>query len=219
MKTALRFCVLGLLALLSACSSDKTGAELRKEGFDAILKNIKPGMYRRQLYALLPPMHKPTAYPPRVSYFHWKGSAPYSDHREEHPLDDECSLEVTYQLKNGKEYAEPRSERDKVFRTKGSSSKRLTPDSIDELLSAAACPPLPYNDRFRAGPLPSRENPDDIIVSVSETLIHTQPGDVMTFGTMFYPTQDNLKFGRRIPPTLPTKRGEFRDLLPAPPKN
>ena len=81
MKLASRLCALGLLAFsLGACSSDKTGAALRKEGYDAILKNIKPGMHRRQLYALLPPARKPTAYPPRLG--NPLNFMSYSAHRE-----------------------------------------------------------------------------------------------------------------------------------------
>lgn len=216
MKAASRLCTFSLLALaLGACSSSgKSGAALRKEGYDAIVRNIKPGMYRRQLYALLPPARTSEAQPPELLGI--IGIALYTEHREKHDLDDECYLNVRYQLKNGKDYANPRYGKSVQIAPKG----KLPPgaDSIDALLN-----PSPYeidllldsSNRFKPGVVPSRENPDDIITSISTTLLVNDPVRTIDFGTTVSPTQDSFRFGRDLSRTqTPTKPATVADDFP-----
>jgi hypothetical protein len=186
---------------------------LRKEGYDSIVKNIKPGMHRRQLYALLPPMRKPQAEPPRMWDF--VGSLQYTEHVETHELDDECHLMVSYQLKDGSEYLTPSSLLAQRRAKKGHS---LTPDSID------ICPPIVVKPdgidkllkqlgieapKFKTGPVPSMENPDDIVTAISRTRFMTRTDidseDKISFlRVTSAPTQDATAFGRE--PSGPVRR-------------
>jgi hypothetical protein len=180
---------------LASCSSftkDKSGAEIRKEGYNALLKTVKPGMYRRQLYAVLPPHGKPVARPPDLFAF---VSVPvYGAHQETHVLDDECYVTVHYQLKDGKEYTRPTRGTRGPTRSGTKANTPITPDSIDQLLEEATL--------LARHEMPSRENADDIIISVSEVHISTASPRIVEMPTMTgFPTQEHgVKFGRPIEP-------------------
>jgi hypothetical protein len=146
-------CVLALS--LGTCSSYKTGVELRKEGYDEIARSIKPGMHRRQLYALLPPMRKPVADPPFAFPIHSLPGPSVYQHRERHELDEECHLIVHYQLKDEPEHTYRRAKKPAA----------TTPESIDALLAAITLP---------SPSTPSKENPNDIIVHISRTFVEPQ---------------------------------------------
>ncbi|WP_147263194.1 hypothetical protein [Roseimicrobium gellanilyticum] len=191
MRTAVVALLLG--AGLTSCASfkkEKSGAELRKEGYDALLKTVKPGMYRRQLYAVLPPHKKPTAQPPSVCAF--AGVLMYWAHHERHELDPECHLEVSYQLKNGNEYKR-RKRSMHGTPVNLSSMHPITLDTIGKLLMEASA-----QTQFADGETNSKENPDDIILSVSK--VHLKDEHPAEFGIPAYtihPTQEHgVKFGR-----------------------
>jgi len=180
MRAAVVVWMLG--AGLTSCASfkkEKSGAELRKEGYEALLKTVKPGMYRRQLYAVLPPYKKPLAKPPLEGTV--VALQLYWAHQEKHELDEECHLMVHYQLKTGREYP-----------TKRRVEKGMWPSTIDELLSATALG-SPTNDRT----VPSKENPDDIILSVSKVRLNDELAELMLPEDTLHPTQEHgVKFGR-----------------------
>ncbi len=167
MRAAFVAWVLG--AGLTSCASfqkEKSGAELRKEGYEVLLKTVKPGMYRRQLYAVLPPCEKPKALSPQFSgrFF----SAPFfNEHMEWHRLDEECLLLVKYQLKNQREYPS---------RT-GSFPKTQAPDHRSTVNEG---PRILEGKR-----VPSKENLDDIITSISPVQLSTGTPNfpVMSFTT------------------------------------
>lgn len=181
MRTAIVALMLG--AGLTSCASfkkEQSGAELRKEGYEALLKTVKPGMYRRQLYAVLPPYKKPMARPPVIGGRIFMlpsipGREGYLAHQEKHELDEECWVIVNYQLRDGKEYPPPPQ------------SKSL---SLDSLISKPKRTPLVMR---------SKENPDDIIYSVSAVCLKSSHAETssLAFST-FLPTQENaILFGRK----------------------
>ena len=177
--------IFGVLACgLASCASfkkEKSGAELRKEGYEALLKAVKPGMYRRQLYAVLPPYKMPMARPPFPGAF--AGLQLYYAHLEKHELDEECWLAVRYQIKNGKEYPEQEPV---------ATGKR--PATIDELLVATELLDPPLHRK-----VPSRENPDDIILSISSVCPKDRPFSDFYSEDTSNPTQEHgWKFGRKM---------------------
>jgi hypothetical protein len=193
MRAAVVVLVLG--AGFTSCASfkkEKSGAELRKEGYDALLKTVKPGMYRRQLYAVLPPCEKPKAQPPRVCGV--AGILMYWAHQERHQMDPDCYLDVHYQLKNGNEYRKLKAA--PTPRTTKASTRKpvpLTPDSIDALLTAEA---RELTD-FVEDEVPSKENPDDIIISISGVHLVSQAPKQLHLGITVSPTQEQgFIFGR-----------------------
>jgi hypothetical protein len=194
-RRVIQACFISSVAVmgLASCSSftkEKSGAEIRKEGYAALLKTVKPGMYRRQLYAVLPPCEKPMAKPPSVCGV--AGVLMYFAHAETHKLDTECHLRVAYQLKNGDEYktsktAPPRRSKARASKQAGS----ITPDSIDALLFAEVSIETP----FVTGRTPSRENPDDIIMSISDVHLESA-SEAISLEITISPTQEHgRKFG------------------------
>lgn len=180
----LAFAVTAGLASCSSLTREKSSVELRKEGYETLLKKVKPGMYRRQLYAVLPSYRKPIARPPVVGgtpfmlpcppdrYPHWA-------HQELHKLDDECWLVVNYQLKDGNEYPAPPEPRNGT--------------SIDGLLTKAMSPSPPRMTH-------SRENPDDIIFSISNVCQKSKATEASDFQfSTHVPTQEQgILFGRAL---------------------
>ncbi len=189
MDSLRRACTLGGMLVLGAgltsCASfkkEKTGAELRKEGYEALLKTVKPGMYRRQLYAVLPPCRTPLAEPPSMKpLVHTEDgwSTKTDAHMECHDLDDECFLVVYYQLRNGREYGFPQSAIDPPPPKRDKGSVQITPDI------AHVCGFLPMSESvpFRKGQPHSKENPDDIIVSTLGVFSRAVP--VPNFGSQY----------------------------------
>jgi hypothetical protein len=184
-------CIFGVAVMgLASCSSftkEKSGAEVRKEGYAALLKTVKPGMYRRQLYAVLPPQETPLSVPPLLMAVAYTGSTAsplFRPHMECHHLDEECYLIVFYQLKKGAEYGL----RDITSRKALSSaldSTDTTPDSSSEWIP------------FRKGQPPSKENPDDIILSVSGIhFTNGAPGKLLIPATGSPIQEEGELFGR-----------------------
>jgi len=152
-----RFCLLSLLTLgLGACASSKyRDATLRKKGYDRIVKSIRPGMTRQQLYALLPPARRPTASPPLTNS---PASQGCTQREDTHPLDDVCLLLVRYQLKNPAEYPPPPKSRPHTGKEE--------PASLEQLMDT----PEGYSRTW----VPSRENPGDIVTAISLTQLGLQ---------------------------------------------
>lgn len=180
MRTAIVALMLG--AGLTSCASfkkEQSGAELRKEGYEALLKTVKPGMYRRQLYAVLPPCEKPMALSPQFSGRLF--SAPiFNEHMEWHRLDEECLLQVRYQLKDQRDYPS---------RT-GSFPKTR---ALDPRSTVNEGPKIPEGKR-----VPSKENPDDILTSISSVQLSTGAQDfpVITVTTSPWQETGNI-YGRK----------------------
>lgn len=177
---------LRLISGVFACSlvscatftKEKSGAELRKEGYEILLQTVKPGMYRRQLYAVLPPYKKPAARPPFPGSVY--GLQFFSAHQEKHALDEECHLVVHYQLKNRGEYP-----------SEGRLVKGKLP-TIDELLYSTSAV-YPVIDWI----VPSKENPNDIILSVSGVCL--KDDSQIFWEETLDPTQEHgVKFGREM---------------------
>jgi hypothetical protein len=138
--------------LVSCRSTQETD---RQKDYDELAECIKPGMYRRQLYAVLPPMEKPVATPVRVAVDSiWT----HPLEKEKHRLDPEHLLEVTYYAKNplGRTSSPPKR-----------SSKVRIPDTIDGFLEDAFSPP--------GKPGPSKESPDDVIAWISPVQFKRRP--------------------------------------------
>lgn len=196
MKAVVVFLVFG--AGFTSCANfqkENSGAELRKEGYEALLKTVKPGMYRRQLYAVLPPCEKPKAKPP--SLFGVAGVGLYWAHREKHQLDPECYLEVCYQLKKGDEYQKRKTPSLRGPKVSSRKPVALNPDSIDGLLSAQAL----VTQDFVEGEVPSKENPGDIIMSISGVHLASNPERKIFLELTPNPTQENgFIFGSKPEP-------------------
>ncbi|WP_038166216.1 hypothetical protein [Verrucomicrobium sp. BvORR106] len=140
------------VTMVSCASTQETD---RQKGYGELAECIKPGMYRRQLYAVLPPMEKPVATPVAVAaYSIWT----YPFEKETHRLDPEHFLEVTYYVRNplGRTSSKPKR-----------SSKVPSPDTIDGFIEDAFGPP--------SKPGPSKESPDDVIASISPVQFKRQP--------------------------------------------
>lgn len=176
------------LVSCSGLTRERSGAELRKEGYDMLVKTVKPGMYRRQLYAVLPPFKKPMAKP--AQQWGVAGLLTYTPHQEVHELDEECRLVIDYQLKNGGEYKDPREK-----------NWGRDPRTIDELMDMFAS--------IAASRVPPKQNPDDIITSISEVLLKAEPSPPPNYGGTVSPTQEHgVLFGREpaagpLPPPRP----------------
>lgn len=174
----------------TSCASfqkEKSGAELRKEGYEALLRTVKPGMYRRQLYAVLPPHETPLSVPPLLMAVAYTGSTAsplFRPHMECHFMDEECYAVVFYQLENGSEYGL----RDIAPR------HGTMPDSIDFA-------PSKLSDwiPFGKGKSPSKENPDDIVLDVSPVHLTRKAPDRLQIPATASPLQEEGKlFGRKI---------------------
>lgn len=185
MRTATVALMLG--AGLTSCASfkkEQSGAELRKEGYEAILNTVKPGMYRRQLYAVLPPYKKPMARPPML--IDTKGF--FLAHNERHMLDPECYFLIHYQPKDGNEYRkhkwnEPRSD------------IRSANKSIDGLLTEAIRKARGGDGswakfEFTRPEVLSEENPDDIILAISQVHLTTESEEPFWIEITRAPTQE-----------------------------
>ncbi|QIF01160.1 hypothetical protein [Roseimicrobium sp. ORNL1] len=187
----------------TSCASfqkEKSGAELRKEGYEALLKTVKAGMYRRQLYAVLPPCEKPKAQPP--SFCGIGGVTMYWAHQETHKLDPECHLTVCYQLKNGGEYRRRNEWALRTTKPPATKPFALTPDTIDALLKAEAF----VLTEFAEDEVPSKENPDDIIMSISGVHLTSPLSKQIPMEITISPTQQQgFILGRRTEkgPDLP----------------
>lgn len=139
-------------AIVSCTSTQETD---RQKGYGELAECIKPGMYRRQLYAVLPPMEKPVTVPILTALASvW--THPFE--KEKHRLDPEHFLEVTYYARNPLGRTSSPSKR---------SSKVRTPDTIDGLLEDAFGP--------SSKPGPSKESPDDVIASISRVQFERRP--------------------------------------------
>jgi hypothetical protein len=114
---------LGILLLPGCAFREKDPVAARRHAYQRIIRDLEPGMTRRQLYALCPPRRTPTAHPPTL--FGFGGGALHSLHTEDHPLDHDFSLFVIYRLANPREYS-PR--------------KYPQAKSIDDLLIASQQP-------------------------------------------------------------------------------
>lgn len=139
-------------AMVSCTSTQETD---RQKGYGELAECIKPGMYRRQLYAVLPPMEKPLATPfPVAVASMWT----YPFNKEKHRLDPEHFLEVTYYARNplGSTPSKPKR-----------SSKVRSPGTIDGLIEDVFGPP--------GKPGPSKESPDDVIASISPVQFNRCP--------------------------------------------
>ena len=89
-----------LCVLPSCASSPRNPLAARQRAYARLASFLKPGMTRRQLYALLPPQRTPTytvsASPlaPGISFF----PSPFDYRVETHPLDPDFYLSVSYLL-------------------------------------------------------------------------------------------------------------------------
>lgn len=167
-RTLMIGAVAGCLLSCASFKKEKSGAELRKEGYEALLKTVKPGMYRRQLYAVLPPFRAPLAKPPTMLplVLTEDGKSTKTDaHMECHELDDELFLAVYYQLKNAREYGFTQSVIDPMPPTRRTGERTgsifITPDVV----TCAILRPTHEWFPFRGHRPVSKENPDDIIVA------------------------------------------------------
>lgn len=130
----------------------------RERAYRHLASLVKPGMLRRQLYALLPPKDTPLATPPGIESI--IGVAIFSTHRERHLLDSDFCLEVYYRIDNPKEYGiELRRGKPKAL------PPSTQPNSIDALL---ASPPTNIEgvEWSHGKTVPSCQNPNDVIVAV-----------------------------------------------------
>lgn len=143
---------------LSKSDDLQSHKDQRERAYRRLVGFVKPGMLRRQLYALLPPKDTPMATPPGIE--HIIGMAIFSTHRERHLLDSDFCLEVYYQIDNPKEYGiELRKSKQKALQPSNQ------PNSIDALL---ASPPTIIDgvEWSHGKKVPSRQNPNDVIVDV-----------------------------------------------------
>ncbi|HSJ02241.1 MAG TPA: hypothetical protein VK956_07285 [Verrucomicrobium sp.] len=82
-----------LLGMLGACST-KVETTTATSHYQKILKDIKPGISRQQLYAILPPFSHPVAKVPQSSF-----RGPRLENASElHPLDNGHFVEIRYKL-------------------------------------------------------------------------------------------------------------------------
>lgn len=163
-----------------------------------LVKTIKPGMYRRQLYAVLPPYITPIAKPPTIhSVFYTDSGATYvfMPHQETHEMDEECMIIVQYQLRSGAEYLKRGASLDPLdLRARPTKWSDVGSDGVLNYPSGIS----PY----RESEMPSKENPDDIIVSLSSLHTKSHPGGKHPKVLLASPTQKHGEvFGRATPPT------------------
>ena len=100
MKTRILFLLLAVALVVGGCATRPVDPLVaRRQAYERILKNIQPGMTRRQLYALLPPQRTPEVetqpgFPSPGTQFH----------REWYPLDRDFCVMADYHLANSRDY-------------------------------------------------------------------------------------------------------------------
>ena len=147
------------LTFTSSCASTKDPVKLRQKSYEKLASMIQPGMTRRQLYALLPPMEVPRASPSGESIgppLNW-----YFRHKEEHGLDRDFMLDVEYKLASHRElrlYENDMKARSKQIDEAMVSMKRRLKDGYKQF----------FGRGFLIINVASRQNMDDEIVKTPE---------------------------------------------------
>jgi len=93
------FFFIAVLVFVGGCATRPVDPLVaRREAYDRLRNNIRSGMTRRQLYALLPPRRTPEILPPLVDC----GKCWF--YKEMYSLDRDFSLEVEYHLANASDF-------------------------------------------------------------------------------------------------------------------
>jgi hypothetical protein len=135
MTTFPRIFIIALAALLPSCALTPERREqvARQKHYEQLLARVKPGMTRRQLYAILPPIGVPIATPPQCSAI--IGFAHFTPLMETHLLDADFSLRTQFRVAKVSEYPSAWPTSMDAFLARGTSTMPSRQNPRDELLA------------------------------------------------------------------------------------